>query len=275
MTASLPIPLDKSKITSETPVSSTQPRKNIHRRCLWQIAGSVSLLGAFTAFFVYHEVSANSLMAKIHHDFILCTRFETFAFQQGNADNGSIANSNKAPAMVKFNISAPDSSLDPVTEKNQLDTAIAWARRYRDSLMMLQVSSHEKIASIIKTLSANRLLNRVVISADNMETAKTVFNTNANAVVAVPVKTFQDLQNYRSLARHYTLAFYIPNNASVNLFQMAHKEATAIITDVPNRANNASKLPAARFDSNFLATRKINILVTDPDITLPEAVLKG
>lgn len=276
MTSTLPVHLKGSSHTRDNQASSYAVRhqKSV-KRCYLHLCLAATVIMAFAAALLIHPAHSNSLLARIHHSLIFCTPFKNPS-SNSSLSHASIQftqNPNSVPLMVQFDLGDSSQLLSPSYQPNDrataFENAISWAQKHSKSLVMITIHPQHDAAQITRILNSYQLLNRIILSTTDPDSVHSALAANPDVMVAVPIHSVKDEARYRQLARHYALAFYLPNSANTGLFRMAHRDAAAVITDVPQDTT----MTDSKSFQNFLAARQVNIVISPsmPTFAIPTA----
>lgn len=263
-------PVSPTMSAHDMPERTTARPPVFTRICRRNVLLGLGVIIAACGGVIWHEARSDALLTRIHHGRILCASGSAAALAlpvppppgspvtatqaatvEGEADSD-------APPMLWLNVARMEDGRLVVREGGLPLSDALIASRHAHRLVMLAL--HDVPATrVTQVVRATGMRHRVVLTAADEMGTQDALKADRSIIVAIPVRSVREEQAAKRLAKGRRFAAYLPADAAPELFELAHREAAAVIADVPGGATDVGRMEA------FL-NLPVDILVTDhPD----------
>ena len=268
----MPDPSTTASMQQDVPHSNPARRPLLSKPCRRNARIALGVIIAVGAGVLWRDSHADALLTRIHHGLVICAsgKAATATLPEEKSASASTLSDKllpthvepiqQLPTMVSLGVTRSPEGVLLVTGDHPVPLNEALSLSYkRHELVMLTLANGAPATDIVQAIRSTGMRKRTVLFAQNTATAREALNADRSIIVAFPVHSTDDERKAKRLAGRHPFAVYLPANAAPSLFQIAHREADAVIANSPDPTTNQSA-------TRQLLNEPVDIVVTDhPD----------
>ncbi|AQS84867.1 MAG: hypothetical protein ABF876_13265 [Acetobacter aceti] len=221
------------------------------RSCRRNILIGLSVIAVAGGGLLWRDSHTDALLTRIHHGLVICASGKaattTLPFPTSGTDRilaklppptSEMLDTPGLPTMVALDVVRNDDGKLAIAGDASLPLHDALKLSYRrHELVMLSIRDIPS-SEVVKELRATGMRKRAVLMTHDLISAHDALVADRSVVVAMPVQSSRDAHLAKQLAGRHPYALYLPANASSSLFEVAHRDADAVIASSPDPTSN-------------------------------------